>query len=252
LSRNILKSSQIAFDNDSKKYVKIDENGVLKDKQSLEDEERYDKLKDFMEAYSLDLMEFTQQKCDEIIRSAEIEKVGILREAQQMGYEEGLKEGKQEGLKQYQESIQENKKIIEKNRDIQYDLKFKVDRFQKEYETKFIELVLEIAQKVIETEYDEKDEVLMNMIKGAYKLAGSHEDIVIVLSERDFERVEGKIEVMKEKLQVEQFTLKKQVEAEDGTVRIETQSGVIDGSLKTKFERMEAEVRKILSLSDSE
>lgn len=236
----VLKSSEVIFDKNKKKYIKVTTGDGNRNPSNQSDTKSKENVDEFMEAYSLDMMELAQKKYDEIVEDAVNKGEKILKEA----YDEGYKNGYDEGNLKVNIEIES---IIEENKQINDKIKEEYDNIYKNSEKKLMKLVLEVSKKIIDKEFEENDEAIINLIRSTYGLVEREESLTIVLSENDYEKIKERGELLKEIFGEVRYTIKKQSCVSNGTCKIETQSGIIDGSLEQKFSYLQQEILNILS-----
>lgn len=189
-----------------------------------------------------------QEEADLILREARLEAGRILEDAEneaaalkakqqeeawKAGYEEGLSQGRNE----YEAMISEAGEIKEK-------ALAEYNETVSSIEEKTVEVIIEVARKVIGKEITQNAEDIIYMARQAFEKSENHENVVLRVSTDDFEYISEQ----KEKLLymvdgVGDFEIKKDLSLKKGACILDTAFGSVDSSIQTKMKKIEEAFR---------
>lgn len=166
-------------------------------------QERANEIERKAQSQSDELLSDAQSQVDDIREQAEQEaekiKENTLQEAKESGKEEGFKMGKEEGLKAgheegyqkgYKEGLSEGKKEYEDTIDYIKQLGDEIlnerESLFNEAESDFVELVFDIAEKII-GEKISHNEVVYNTVKNSLEYAIGSENILVKVNPDDLD-----------------------------------------------------------------
>ncbi|PAB61273.1 FliH/SctL family protein [Anaeromicrobium sediminis] len=168
------------------------------------------------------LIEKAKEEAEELKKKSYDE--GYL-EGKNAGFNDGYEGGKKEASHHIDEAL-EIKKILLEEKAVLYE----------KTEKEAINLIVDIAGKVLDKEMDENDDYILGLVKSALDKCAYTEEIVIRVSEDDYENtkaLENKIICLIPN--VENIRIKKDSSLEKGSCILETSSGSIDSSVQTQF-----------------
>ena len=165
----------------------------------------------------------------------------------QRAYSEGLEKANSDAKSILENANVEAERIVAESiaikQNVTNDYKNIIDSMEKD----IVDLVLEVAEKVIAKEI-EKPDYIIGLVSEAVEKAASKKDTIVKVSEEDYDFiVSNKDKIL---LNVEGFgevEILKETSLEKGSCIVETKFGIIDGSLKTRMKQVEQEVYKILN-----
>ena len=114
-------------------------------------------------------------------------------------------------------------------------------------ENDIVDLVLEVAQKVVAKEV-ENTEYILGIVADAIDKSVSKKDTLLKVSEHDYDFIIKNKDKML--LNIEGFgevEIQKEVSLPNGSCVVETKFGIIDGGVETRMKQIEKEVIKILN-----
>lgn len=165
----------------------------------------------------------------------------------QRAYSEGVEKARVESDEILENARIEAEKIMQdamqlKN-NIENDYKTTMEAMEKD----IVDLVLEVAEKVVAKEI-KKPDYIVGIVSEAIDKVASKKDTILKVSEEDYEFIiENKDKIL---LNVEGFgevEVVKEASLERGSCMVETTFGIIDGGIKTRMKQIEREVDKILN-----
>lgn len=160
----------------------------------------------------------------------------IIEEARQKGFEEGYSEVK----KQYEDLLQEAEFIKEHAR-VEYK------EVLESIESDAVNVVLDIARKVLGMEISTNKEVVLGLIKQAFEKCSSKENVVLKVSNEDFDYVCDNKDIILGKIDgIGELDVKKDSSLRAGGCIVETAYGTIDASMETKFKKIEDAFRDVI------
>ncbi len=185
------------------------------------------------------IVEEAKREADILISTAESEisalKKTVEEEAWQKGYEDGLNAAQSE----YAVLLQEAESIkIQAGQDY--------EKILESIENDTVEVILEIARKVICTEISINKEDILYLIKQAFEKCSNKEGIVLRVSQDDYSYVMDNIDALRSMIQGSpEFEVKKDASLNEGDCLVETLFGTIDAGVQTKIKKIEEAFRKI-------
>lgn len=135
------------------------------------------------------ILEQAREEANSIIASAQIEAEQQKKQAYEMGKVQGYEEGKQLA----EAELTEAKQQLETERT---ELQMQYEQQIAEVEPQFAILVAELVEKMTGVIAEERQEVITYLIQRGLKQTGRSKNIVVVVSEEDFEFVNGKKEML--------------------------------------------------------
>lgn len=138
-------------------------------------------IEDAKELY-LRIIEEANFEAKRIMDNAQEEKEMLQANAEDNGYKDGFNTGYTEGINQAQD-------IIKKAEELKQQLDDRNAVIYKEAEYEIMELVIDIAQKVLMQELTQNKEVMMSLIKQSISKCTFKDNLTIRVSEADFDFV---------------------------------------------------------------
>ncbi len=185
------------------------------------------------------IIEEAKHEADNLIATAETEinalKTTVTEEAWQKGYEDGLNAAKSE----YAALLQEAENIkLQAGQDY--------NKILESIENDTVDVILEIAKKVICTEISINKEDILYLIKQAFEKCSNKEGIVLRVSQDDYPYIMDNIDVLRSMIQgAPEFEVKKDASLNEGDCLVETLFGTIDAGVETKMKKIEEAFKKI-------
>jgi len=189
-------------------------------------------------------LQTAREQADAMIREAEIEaeriieqahrdaeeKMNIvLEEARKKGYEKGYAEGK----KQYEDLIKEAQMLKE---NCLHEYKQTLDGM----ESDIIDMILDIAKKVVGNEIQTNRNVVLELVKEAFDRCTNREKMILKVSSEDYNYVvENKEEILSAVEGIEDFDIKEDSSMKPGSCIVETPFGSVDTGIDTKISKIE-------------
>lgn len=160
----------------------------------------------------------------------------ILEETRQKGFEEGYNEVK----KQYEDLLEEAEFIKEHAR-IEYK------EVLESIESDAVNIVLDIARKVLGMEISTNKEVVLGLIKQAFEKCSSKENVVLKVSNEDFDYICANKDIIMGMVEgIGELDIKKDSSLKAGGCTVETAYGTIDAGMQTKFKKIESAFRNVI------
>ena len=189
-------------------------------------------------------LQTAREQADVIIREAELEaqriiqqahidsekkRNAVLEDARQKGYAKGYDEGK----KQYEHLIKEAQ-LIKENSLHEYR------EILEGAEADIIEMVLDIAKKVVAKEVQTDRSIILDLVREAFGRCINREKVVLKVSSEDYDYVvENKKEILSSIEGVDDIDIKEDSSMKAGSCIVETPFGSFDAGVNTKISRIE-------------
>lgn len=198
-----------------------------------------------------ELLEKARQECDLIIKEAglkadrlqekarhEAEKKaeGLLEEAWQAGYAEGMEAARLQ-----------NEAILEETEQIRQSAAQEHDSILEGMETEIVELVLEIAHKAVAGELATNRDVILQLIKDALPNCSNKNGAVLKVSPLDYDYLNDNEEKLFTVADgADRLEIKKDNTLKPGDCIIETPLGSVDAGVNTRLDKIEEAFREQL------
>lgn len=175
------------------------------------------------------ILEMAENELNDLKRSVE-------EEAWQKGYEEGLNEAK----RQCDNALQEAQLIRE-------EAKVAYENILKNAEADTVEVILDIARKVIGAEISFNKENILYLVKQAFEKCTNKEHMVLKVSIEDYEYIMDNMDRFRSMLEgISEFEVKKDASMKAGDCIVETSFGTVDAGVNTRLEKIEEAFRKLV------
>jgi len=149
------------------------------------------------------------------------------------GYDKGIEEGRDAGK---QEIVQEMAQVLDPFRQALETADQMLENMLARYETQLVELVCQIAGKVVLAKLDSDDAVIKNTILDALSQLASPEEITLSVAEEDYEYVEMIKETFFESIRsLTHITVNTDAMIPKGGCRIESAGATITTDPESKF-----------------
>lgn len=164
------------------------------------------------------------------------------QDAVRKGYEEGMRLGREEGLRHYQQAVEALRSEVQKLVDA---ILAERQRLWEEMEPQVIDLVLEIARKVLREEIQARREATLSIIKHALRRVTDVEHVRIRVHPDDLQIArEHRDDFLAVCDGVKQIEIVDDQRVGGGGCIIETPSGTIDASSRTQIQSIEKSLRE--------
>ncbi len=189
-------------------------------------------------------------EADYIIKEALLEAKEIMSKAQaeiqelrEKTYQEAGEEGYNTGIAQAKE---EYDGLLQEAQEIKEQAGMEYKQVLASLEADAVNTILDIARKVISTELQNKENILL-LVKEAFDKCAKDRKAVLKLSEDDYEYVsENKDKLLAMLQRSEDIEIKKDLSLSDGGCVIDTPFGSIDASAETKLKKIEDDFINLL------
>ena len=245
LSR-IIKSSKVSLG----AQMELDSPRIIKSIENILQESRpKEKIQETKEELVIEeKVEKTKEEIEEMyIEEARKKSELFFEEEMKKAYEEGMSRAKLEADEILMNTRVEAEKIFEEAIVMKNNIANDYMATMQSMESEIVELVLEVAQKVIAKEI-KKPDYIVGIVSEAIEKVNSKKDTVLKVAESDYEYIlENKEKIL---LNVEGFgevDIQKESSLESGSCIVESQFGIIDGGLKSRMSQIEKQVQKILN-----
>lgn len=181
----------------------------------------------------LKIIEEANSEARTVLESAEAEAQKLLAESKENGYREGYESGYIEGLMKAQSIIDEAaalKEFLDKRKEEIY----------KEAEEQVLQLVLEIAKKVIGIEISQNKEAVVSLVNQALQKCTFKKELVLKVSPQDLAIVaENKDRICKMVEGISDIEIIPDASLDRGSCIVETASGEVNSSIDVQTKEIE-------------
>jgi len=190
---------------------------------------------------SQDIIHKAKENAALIKREAELEAERIIEEAKrnadllmaevkQKAKEEGYRLGEEQAQQHYSDLLAEAQEFREKSRKAYEDTLASLEH-------DIIDLVLDIASRVVGDEIRNNREAIMGVVKETILSCCNRENIVLKVSAEDYDYVAANEDVLRMSIKgLNDLEIKKDASLEKGSCVIETEYGSVDGSVNIRLE----------------
>lgn len=200
---------------------------------------------------SQDIIFKAKEEAAIIRREAELEAERLLDEAKaeiKRVSEETYQKAKEEGYQEGEALAQEHYKgIIDEANEYREKCKKVYEDTLAALEHDMIELVLDIASRVVGDEIRKNKEAIVGVIKDTINSCYNHEKVVLRVSCEDYEFVDqNRDRILSEIPDIEMLEIKKDSTLKKGSCIVDTGFGLVDGSVDTRMESIKKAFYDIL------
>jgi flagellar assembly protein FliH len=198
-----------------------------------------------------DIIERAKMQSEELIKAAEIQAQRIIEDAEAEAGER-LKaleeEARQQGFdKGYEEAKNMYQHLLTEAEHIKEHAKLEYSKVMETIEKDAIDLIIDIARRVIGEEITLNKEHLVNIVGEALGKSSNRDNILVRVSAQDYDYVlENKDKLLSVAEGIGELDIKKDVALKPGDCLIETSYGSIDAGVDTKLKNIEEAFLKIV------
>jgi flagellar assembly protein FliH len=199
--------------------------------QSLE--EKANRIIDEAKEMYLRIIEEANFEAQEIIRAAQDERTSMHESAMEQGYSDGYNAGFNEGLNRAEG-------IIQQAAELKQQLDERSATMYREAEAEMLEIVLDIARKVIGQELTQNPEVIVSLIRQALAKTAFKDKLTIRVSEADYDYVnENKNRIIMLTEGINSLDICCDKALQPGSCIVETGSGEINAGLQVQINEIQ-------------
>ncbi|MEH6942177.1 flagellar assembly protein FliH [Bacillus sp. JJ722] len=170
----------------------------------------------------------------------EVDRRQLEEDARRIGYEDGCSMGRQQGYEEMHEQIEHAKNIVELSKN---DYK----NYLQSSEKTILELSVQIAEKIIDTELKTSKDVILSIVKKVIKEAREYREVRLMIHPNNYEN----ILLQKEELQgifpkETDFYIFPDDEIDETSCIIESSNGRIDASIDSQLNEVKQKLLEIL------
>lgn len=166
---------------------------------------------------------------EQVRKEAEKNAENTLEEAWQKGYGEGMEAARQQ-----------NGAILAEAEEIRLSASEEHDSIMAGMEAEIVELVLEVARKVIVCEILSNENVILQLVKEALHNCSSKNGAILRVSPEDFESLNGNMDELLTTVEgADSLEIKKDSTLKPGDCIVETSMGSVDAGVETKLGKIE-------------
>ena len=163
-------------------------------------------------------------------------------------YDEGLKKAENDSQNIINEAKNKANEIILEASEIKKKAVEEYKQALVTIEPEVVALSMDIAMKILNKEIEHDNEYILNIVKDAMDRISTKKDIILKVSEKDYTIIIGNMDIMLAKVEgFSDVTVVKEPSLSDGSCIVETEYGIIDGSMQTRTEQIRNEIEKMLN-----
>lgn len=171
-------------------------------------------------------------------KEIEKNKASVLEEAQKKGYEQGEKEAKEycremtiEAEKIRQEAMKEYSDLLSKA------------------ESDVVDIILDIARKVIGKELSDSSDSILQMIRQAFESCSNRDNLLLFVSPIDYEVIEKNSEKLKSMVEgIQKLEVKVDPALAGGNFTLRTPYGNVEGGADKQLKKIEEAFKEVLDV----
>ncbi len=181
------------------------------------------------------------QKANQILQSAQREASQIRQSAYAEGYEAGWNQAQAEVQQAFQTHIQ---RLQEEVRAFLDQLNQQFSDYLRQIEPQVLELVLEIARKIVRDEIRQHPEHVLNVVRDTLRRVKGFGAVRVRVNPADLERVrQARSHLLSVLEGVDSIEIVEDRRVETGSCIVETEHGTYDARISTQFEEIERILR---------
>ncbi|MCG0274590.1 MAG: flagellar assembly protein FliH [Thermosediminibacteraceae bacterium] len=194
-----------------------------------------------------EIIEKAKRESEAIIQEAKEKQEQMQREAFEKGYAEGFRQGAENAKKELTSLFEENLKQFNELRETLF---LQNKEYLKTLEKECVKLALHIAEKILRSHAQVDSSYIIGIVSESLEKLGEDKDIIVRISEKDFERIEGEIQAIKQKARYKKVNFVKDPTLSEGDCIILGNCFEIDGGLFTQLENLKTELIEMDVLGD--
>jgi len=220
------------------RIVKDAERVAFQEVKSKQDEAQT--IRDQAEAEGKRIVAEAQDNANEITRAAERNADDAREEARRMGFEEGREKGFVEGEAEHERLVQRLHVIINKAIDRRNEI-------IEESEAQIVNLVVQIAKKVVKVISENQRNVVVNNVVQALRKLKEKTDVIIRVNIEDLEMVTSHVQDIIDRVEREHhITVAEDSTVDPGGTIIETDFGEIDARIASQLQEIEDRILELV------
>ena len=181
-----------------------------------------------------------EQKAADITREAERKAQDAEEDARRAGFEEGREKGFEEGQAEHERLVERLHVIINKAIDRRNEI-------IEESETQIVNLVVQIAKKVVKVISENQRNVVVNNVVQALRKLKEKTDVIIRVNIEDLEMVTSHVHDIIERVEREHhITVAEDSTVDPGGAIIETDFGEIDARIASQLQEIEDRILELV------
>ena len=203
-------------------------------------QEQAQAIKDDAQAEADRMLKDAQEKVDDLTRNAERKAEDQKQEAERKGFEEGREAGFLAGQAEHERLVERLHVIINKAIDRRNEI-------IEDSEAQIINLVLQIAKKVVKVISENQRNVVVNNVIQALRKLKEKSDVIIRVNIADLEMVTNHVEDIIERVERDHhITVAEDSTVDPGGTIIETDFGEIDARIASQLQEIEDRILELM------
>lgn len=221
-----------AFKSEVKKAEKVNETENEIERSAYEGESANSIIEDAKQMY-LKIIEEANSEAKKVIDAAELEAKKLISDSSESGFREGYECG-------YLEARKEAQSVIDDAAELKKFLDERKESIYMEAEEQVLQLVLEIAKKVIGQELTQNNEAILSVINMALKKCAFKKKLILKISPQDSSFItENKDRICMMVEGISDIDIVSDLSLAQGSCIIETPSGEINSSIDVQIQEIE-------------
>jgi len=198
-------------------------------------------LKKEAEEQAITIIEEAQKQAESILDTAKKEGIDFGARTREESKKKGYQEGRAEGKAQYDALTQEAQQIKEQ-------AAAEYQELMSGAEADAVDLVMDIARKVIGKEVEINRQNVLIMVKDAFDHCSNKDQAILKVSPDDYDYIKANKDVLLSLIDgVGTLEIKKDMSLQIGSCLVETPLGHIDAGITTKLNKIEAAFHKLVT-----
>jgi flagellar assembly protein FliH len=203
-------------------------------------QEEAQQIKDDAEAEAKRITSEAEERASDITREAERQAEDARGDARREGFEEGREKGFSEGQSEHERLVERLHVIINKAIDRRNEI-------IEESETQIVNLVVQIAKKVVKVISENQRNVVVNNVVQALRKLKEKTDVIIRVNIEDLEMVTNHVQDIIERVEREHhITVAEDSTVDPGGAIIETDFGEIDARIASQLQEIEDRILELV------
>lgn len=187
------------------------------------------------------LIDEAEKKANDIKIEAEIFSNNLKKQRSEEGYKEGFQKGYSESIAKYNELIVKAQETLNESEKYKENVILSM-------ESEIIQLVLSGVEKITKKLLDEKDDIVINIIKQTLESMNFRDSLILKVSAEDYESISfAKERILAMFPGIKTIDIRVMDSYRKGDVEIESDSGIVNPSVSYQIKKLKEEFTKITS-----
>ena len=204
-----------------------------------------DPISQEQELEKLELMR--EEMLQKYLKEAEEKAQNYYQAEMEKAYNDGLKNVEMQANQLLEEAQKKCEEILEEALKIKEDAVLDYKETIRAAEKEVVELSIDIAEKIINTEVNKSDDYIINIIKDAMERVVSKDEVILKLCPEDYITVTSNKKYWMTKIKgLGEITIEEDSSMEPGDCMIDTPYGTMDAGMKVRMDKIQKAIMDLM------